>query len=118
MKTKKTLSLLLVTVMLVGLASGALGWGWGKDKEKKFDPEKKIEKLAKKLDLTEEQKAKILASQQAVEKDIEALFAKVKALRQKQQEELEKILTPEQLEKYQGMKKEWKGKKDKGKKGK
>lgn len=83
MKTRKMLIGVCVVLLSVALATQSLAWWGGGDKAKKIEPEKRMERIAEKLDLTEEQKEKFKA---LVEEQKEEKKVKMKAKREKSEE--------------------------------
>jgi len=95
--------------------------------EKKMPPiepgklhEKHIEKLSEKLNLTEEQKEKISKIMkegwQKIEEERKKMMERTLAIRKETDKKIEKLLTPEQLEKFRQFKKEFRPKEMKFKK--
>jgi Spy/CpxP family protein refolding chaperone len=92
---------------------GKCGMGKG------FDPEKKSEKLQKKLDLSDEQTAQVksilekydLSKDETIKKMKEDLMAAKKQRHENMRSELNAVLTEEQRAKYEKMKDEWDDKK-------
>ena len=115
----------LFIVCLIGSAlmigpgtAGAGGDGHGY----KHDPQSRLEKLTKKLDLTKEQQDNILPILQDKHQKMEALHNQMKEVRQNAWGQIEAQLTPEQQEKLQKSRekrrekmKEYKEKHEKGK---
>ncbi len=58
MKINKMMTGVLIVFLIVALASHSFAWCGRKDRP---DPEKRIERIAKRLELTDEQKAKFEA---------------------------------------------------------
>ncbi|MBU0687330.1 MAG: periplasmic heavy metal sensor [Candidatus Margulisbacteria bacterium] len=87
MRNKNWLVLILVGILIVSFASGALAW----DGQKKGKPDGKqmFEKLVKTLDLTEEQKAAFIAAEEQMKDKSTALREKNKELRDKVKQEME-----------------------------
>jgi len=108
-------------MMLVsGVLVAAPGWAGDKGSHHGHDPEKKLQKLTKKLELTEEQQAKIKPILEQKHEQLQALHKQMKDVRMNAQAQVEAQLTPEQVEKLKELRekhKQCKGKK-KGKHGK
>ncbi len=119
-----SLSRLFVTILMgIALSLGAgQALAGGKGHGHKHDPQSKLEKLTKKLELTQEQQDKILPILQDKHQKMEALHNQMKEVRQHAMAQVEAQLTPEQKEKFQKSREERKAKmkeyKDKHKKGK
>jgi len=103
------------------LGTGAV-WADGDDHGYKHDPKSKIERMTKKLDLTQEQQDKILPILQDKHQKMEALHNQMKEVRQKAMSQIEALLNPEQQEKFRKAReermkkmKEYKEKRGKGK---
>lgn len=86
-------------------------------KEMRQGRAKPLRNLAQELSLTEEQKAEYQRIHQKGREQIQPLMEKIQKIRQENMEAFEKILTPEQLEKFSKMKVGKKGAAS-GKKGK
>ena len=103
------------------LGTGAV-WAGGDRHGYKHDPKSKIERMTKKLDLTQEQQDKILPILEDKHQKMEALHNQMKEVRQNAMSQIEAQLNPEQQEKYRKAKEERKEKmkeyKEKYKKGK
>ena len=109
---KKLLSVALLAVVLSTVAIAG--------NSKSYDPDQRVEKLTKKLDLTSEQqeKAKVIlidakTKNEALAKkyNLEAYEAERQDLRDASQKAMSDMLTPEQREKLEAMKKKKKKKK-------
>jgi Spy/CpxP family protein refolding chaperone len=126
MKSLKGLLVIGIAVMSFGSIAQEKG-------EKKMTPEQRAEKITQKmqkqLELTEAQTKKIssanlemINSKRAIQSEMQALRAKVKALKENQRIQYKNILTAEQMQKLEDIRakrKENKGSKDgKGPKGK
>ncbi len=99
-----------------------IAWADGDGHGYKHDPQSKLEKLTKKLDLTKEQQDKILPILQEKHQKMEALHNQMKEAREQAMAQIEAQLTPEQQEKFRKAKeermekmKEYKNKHGKGK---
>lgn len=110
---------LLSSALVFGIAAA---WADGGGHGYKHDPKSKIERMTKKLDLTQEQQDKILPILQDKHEKMEALHNQMKEVRQNAMSQVEAQLTPEQQEKYRKAKeerkkkmKEYKEKHEKGK---
>jgi Spy/CpxP family protein refolding chaperone len=111
--------LLSVALLAVVLSTGAVAGN-----SKSDDPDQRVEKLTKKLDLTSEQQEKAIAilldaktQNEALAKKykLEAYQAERKDLRVASQKEMSDMLTPEQREKLESMEKQKKKKQKKQK---
>lgn len=98
----KTLSRMLGLCMLtVALSlSGAVAWADEDGKGYGHDPKSYLEKLTKKLSLTQEQQDKILPIIEEKHQKMEALHEQMKGMRQEAMGKIEAELTPEQQEKW------------------
>jgi Spy/CpxP family protein refolding chaperone len=108
----KTLSRILGLCMLtVALSlSGAVAWADEGGKGYSHDPKSYLEKLTKKLSLTQEQQDKILPIIEEKHQKMEALHEQMKEMRQQAMGKIETELTPEQQEKWKKMQEERKEK--------
>lgn len=128
MKSLKGLLIIGITVMSFATIAQEKG-------EKKMTPEQRAEKITQKmkkqLELTDAQTKKIssanlemINSKRAIQSEMQALKAKVKALKENQRIQYKNILTAEQMKKLEDLKakrkanKDGKGPKGKGHKGK
>lgn len=104
----KTLSRILGLCMLtVALSlSGAVAWADEGGKGYRHDPKSYLEKLTKKLSLTQEQQDKILPIIEEKHQKMEALHEQMKEMRQQAMGKIETELTPEQQEKWKKMQEE------------
>jgi Spy/CpxP family protein refolding chaperone len=100
---------------------GASAWADGDDHGYGHDPKSHLEKLTKKLSLTQEQQDKILPIIEEKHKKMEALHDQMREIRQQAMGKIEAELTPEQQTKWKEMQeereqkmKEYKEKRDKG----
>ena len=111
----KKIVLTMVALLMMSAAMAQNATCECKDNHKGFSPEKRVEMLAKKLGLTDEQKAKIIAldkemmADMKANKDVEEKNKKERfEKRMKKQKEMDKkmkeILTAEQYAEYQNMK--------------
>ena len=116
-----SLTLIIAMSMLASTGwAGKKGGGYG------HDPATKLEKLTKKLSLTQEQQAKILPILEEKSQKMKALHEQMKEARQQAVGKIEAELTPEQQETFKKMREdrrkrmeEYRGKHRKGhKKGK
>ena len=113
---KKLMALVLVAGVSVGGEAFASSH---KDKEhdhhKYANPEMKVEKMAEKLSLTEEQKAEILSIMQAQHAQMEKMREAMRDSRTKTHDQIDQVLSEEQRKKYQKMRdKKYKDKHGKG----
>ncbi len=103
-------------LFITGLIGSALiigtgaAWAGGGGHGHKHDPQSKLERLTKKLDLTQEQQGKILPILQDKHQKMEALHNQMKDVRQNAMSQVEAQLTPEQQEKFRKAKEERKAK--------
>ena len=98
---------LIVSALILGTGSA---WAGGGGHGHKHDPQSKIERMTKKLDLTQEQQDKILPILQDKHHKMEALHKQMKDVRQNAMSKVEAQLSPEQLEKFRKAKEERKAK--------
>lgn len=91
------LASLIGSALILGTGSA---WAGGGGHGHKHDPQSKIERMTKKLDLTQEQQDKILPILQDKHHKMEALHNQMKDVREKAMSQVEAQLTPEQLEKF------------------
>ncbi len=109
----------LCTAILIGstliLGTGS-AWAGGGGHGHKHDPQSKMERMTKKLNLTQEQQEKILPILQDKHHKMEALHNQMKDVRQNAMSQVEAQLTPEQLEKFRTAKEERKAKRQEYKK--
>lgn len=99
---------LLGSALIVGTGSAWAGGGHGH----KHDPQSKMERLTKKLDLTQEQQNNILPILQNKHEKMEALHNQMKEVRKNAMSQVEAQLTPEQLEKFKKAREERKMKRE------
>lgn len=104
----KTLSRMMGLVMLAFALSlsGAAAWADDDGKGYGHDPKSHLEKLTKKLALTQEQQDKILPIIEDKHQKMEALHNQMKEIRQQAMGKIEAELTPEQQEKWKEMQEE------------
>jgi len=104
----KSLSRMMALFMLaVALSlSGAAAWADEDDKGYSHDPKSRLEKLTKKLSLTQEQQDKILPIIEEKHQKMEALHEQMKEMRQAAMGKIEAELTPEQQAKWKEMQEE------------
>ena len=103
---------------------GASAWADDDGKGYGHDPKSHLEKLTKKLSLTQEQQDKILPIIEEKHQKMEALYEQMKETRQQAMAKIEAELTPEQQAKWKEMQeerqekmKEYREKHGKGEKG-
>ncbi len=89
-----------VFIAVAGLLASPVWAGEGKGHHK-HTPEKKLEKLTKKLSLTDAQQAAILPILKEKRQKMEALHNQMKEVRQNAMAQIKAQLTPEQQEKFQ-----------------
>jgi len=91
MKNKKWFASFLVVVLLISMSSQSLAW-WGKDKAKpkKVNPDKRMEVIAEKLELTDKQKETLKAHKLEMREDMVAHRKKMREISDKFKAELEK----------------------------
>ncbi|GJL59162.1 MAG: hypothetical protein NPIRA03_20190 [Nitrospirales bacterium] len=97
----RMMGLFLLTVVLS--LSGATAWADGDGHGYSHDPKSKLEKLTKKLDLTEEQQAKILPIIEEKHQKMEGLHQQMKEMRKQAMAKIEAELTPDQQAKWKEM---------------
>ena len=104
---------IMATVLILVSAAGQLVSAQGR----MMSPEDRAEQLSKRLDLNEEQKGKLVKVYQALQKEMqekmpdlmgdrEAMRKAMQDINAKGDKEVEKMLTKEQLAKYEEFKKE------------
>jgi Spy/CpxP family protein refolding chaperone len=109
---KTILKLALISSLAIGSATWADSHKHKEGKEhKRPSPEQRVEKMTKKLSLSQEQADEILKVMQAHQKEAEVRRAENKARRMAAQEEIQQILTDEQQAKYSKMHDKMKNKK-------
>ncbi len=108
----------LSRLCIASLIGGALilgagtAWAGGGGHGHKHDPQSKMERMTKKLDLTQEQQNNILPILQDKHQKMEALHNQMKDVRKNAMSQVEAQLTPEQLEKFRKAKEERKAKRE------
>ncbi len=122
-RIRQTLSGLPILLGSLVLAVGLMApspWADEGGRTYQYDPEAKLEKLTRRLSLTEEQQAKIRPILQENTKQMQALRQQVKQLREQTAKSIEAELTEEQAKQFRNMREERKKKmrKHRGKKGK
>ncbi len=75
-------------------------WVEADSRKARHDPNSKLEKMTKRLGLTEEQRSAILPILEEKHQKMQALHEQMKATRQQASEKIEAVLTPEQQVKY------------------
>ena len=91
-------SSLMSTAMVLSVGGA---WAGGGGHGYTHDPKSKLERMTKKLDLTQEQQDKILPILEDKHQKMEALHNQMKEMRQNAISQIEAQLTPEQQEKFQ-----------------
>ena len=89
---------LLSVALMIGVGSV---WAGGDGHGHKHDPQSHLDRLTKKLDLTQKQQDSILPILQDKHKKMDSLRLQMKALRNEAMAQVEVQLTPEQQEKFQ-----------------
>jgi periplasmic protein CpxP/Spy len=97
----RMMGLCMLTVALS--LSGTTAWADEDDKGYGHDPKSYLEKLTKKLSLTQEQQDKILPIIEEKHQQMDALFEQMKEIRQQAMAKIETALTPEQQENWKEM---------------
>ena len=100
-------SSLVSTAMILGVGAA---WAGGGGHGYKHDPQSKLERMTKKLDLTQEQQDKILPILEDKHQKMEALHNQMKDVRKNAMSQIEAQLNPEQQEKFQKAREERKEK--------
>ncbi len=100
-------SSLVSTAMVLGVGAA---WAGGDGHGYKHDPKSKLERMTKKLDLTQEQQGKILPILEDKHQKMEALHNQMKEMRQNAMSQIEAQLNPEQQEKFRKAREERKKK--------
>ena len=114
--TKDSRTLWASRMIVSGLFSSALilsmgtAWADGGGHGYKHDPQSRLERMTKKLDLTQDQQDKILPILQGKHQQMEALHNQMKDVRQDAMSQVEALLTSEQQEKFQKAREERKEK--------
>jgi Spy/CpxP family protein refolding chaperone len=93
--------------MVLGVGAA---WAGGDGHGYKHDPKSKLERMTKKLDLTQEQQGKILPILEDKHQKMEALHNQMKEVRQNAMSQIEAQLNPEQQEKFRKAREERKKK--------
>jgi Spy/CpxP family protein refolding chaperone len=93
--------------MVLGVGAA---WAGGDGHGYKHDPKSKLERMTKKLDLTQEQQGKILPILEDKHQKMEALHNQMKEMRQNAMSQIEAQLNPEQQEKFRKAREERKKK--------
>ena len=106
--TIQTVSRMMGLFMLTAALSlfGASAWADGDGPGYGHDPKAHLEKLTKKLSLTQEQQDKILPIIEEKHQKMEALHQQMKEMRQQAMAKIETELTPEQQKKWKEMQEE------------
>lgn len=94
---------LIGSALILGTGSA---WAGGGGHGHKHDPQSKMERMTKKLALTQEQQNNILPILQSKHEKMEALHNQMKEVRENAMSQVEAQLTPEQLEKFKKAKEE------------
>ena len=100
-------SSLVSTAMVLSVGAA---WAGGDGHGYKHDPKSKLERMTKKLDLTQEQQDKILPILEDKHQKMEALHNQMKEVRQNAMSQIEDKLNPEQQEKFRKAREERKEK--------
>ena len=100
-------------VLVSGVLIAAPGWAGGKGKHYGHDPEKKLQKLTKRLGLSEEQQGKVKSILEEKHHKLQELHKQMKEVRKNARAQIEAQLTPEQVQKF----KKHRDKRKHGKKG-
>ena len=100
-------SSLVSTAMVLGVGAA---WAGGGGHGYKHNPKSKLERMTKKLDLTQEQQDKILPILEDKHQKMEALHNQMKEVRQNAMSQIEAQLNPEQQEKFRKAREERKEK--------
>jgi Spy/CpxP family protein refolding chaperone len=95
----------LMMIVALGLVASS-GWAGEKGGRYGHDPKTKLEKLTKKLSLTDEQQAKILPILEEKVQKMRALREQMKEIRQQTVGRIETELTPEQVETFRKLREE------------
>ncbi len=116
----KTIVMGALVLLVSGLLVVTPGLAGGKGKHHGHNPEKKLQKLTKRLGLSKEQQAKVKPILEQKHHKLQELHKQMKQVRKNARAQIEELLNPEQVEKYQHMREKYKqGKKNgKGKHGK
>ena len=87
MRVNKMLTGILLVFLMIAFASESFAW-WGK--RDLPAPEQRIERIAKRLELTEEQKSRFKAHREKTKEDMEGLRGEIRETGKKLKTELEK----------------------------
>lgn len=109
------MKVLAIAALAVGLGVGAVSYASSddykhRDEGKHHSPEKMVERMSGKLDLTEEQKEQMLSIMEAQHEKMKATREAMKASRQEMKESMMAVLNEEQKEQFEKMKHREKGK--------
>ena len=113
---KDSRTLWVSRLIVAGLLSGGLvlgttaAWADGDGHGYGHDPKSRLERMTKKLDLTQEQQDKILPILEDKHQKMEALHNQMKEMRQNAMSQIEAQLNPEQQEKFRKAREERKEK--------
>jgi len=105
--SRMIISGLLGSTLVFGVGAA---WAGGDGHGYKHDPKSKIEKMTKKLDLTQEQQDKILPILEDKHQKMEALHNQMKEVRQNAMSQIEAQLNPGQQKKFRKAREERKEK--------
>ena len=92
----------LTLIIAVGMFASS-GWADKKGGMYSHDPASKLERLTKKLSLTEDQRAKILPILEEKHQKMKSLWEQMKEIRKQTSGKIEAELTPEQVKTYHKM---------------
>ncbi len=95
----RTFMIWALMALVSGMLVAAPGWAGDKGKHYGHDPEKKLQKLTKKLELTEAQQAKIKPILEKKHHQLQELHKQKKEIKKNARAQLEAELTPVQVEK-------------------
>ena len=90
----------LAGVVVVMLAASSVAFAKGKD----HDPQKHLDRMTKKLELTEQQRGQVEQIMTDYRGRMDGLRSQMEALRKEKHEKISAVLTPEQKEKFDKMK--------------
>jgi Spy/CpxP family protein refolding chaperone len=111
---KKAVTLVCAGMLVIQVCGLAFA---GDDKNPAKWQEKRVEKMAKKLDLTKEQKEKVAAifkeSGDKIQAETQKMQEAKKAIREDESQKIKAVLTPDQAQKYEKMQAERKEKMEK-----
>ncbi len=107
-----------IIVLISGLLISAPGLAGGKGKHHGHDPERKLQKLTKRLGLSDEQQGKVKAILEEKHHKLQELHQQMKEIRKNAREQIKAQLTPEQVEKFKKQRGKRKHRKNKGMHGK